>query len=254
MDTVSDNPLKRFSSFWLGLILFGAFGVLCLVLGPYLTAEKKDPAYQAAADKRLAVKAEMEAAQAESLKVDPVTVFAKTGAELLSVTPGAVRDNAQVVPGSVRAEALAAAPGETVEIVENDPNAAIDPAVMEAGKGQYILCQACHGPDGEGIPNLAPPLAGSEWVNGPVVNLIRIQLRGLMGPITVKGTEYKFAAPMVAQAFQTDEQVAAVLTYVRNSFGNKASAVTPDQVNALRGEVGKPPLTVEDLIPPTPQP
>ena len=69
MDTVSDNPFKRFSTFWLGLILFGAFGLLCLVLGPYLTAEKKDPAYQAAADKRLAVKAEMEAGQAEALRV-----------------------------------------------------------------------------------------------------------------------------------------------------------------------------------------
>ena len=254
MDTVSDNPLKRFSTFWLGLFLFGAFGAFCLVLGPYLKSEKKDPAYRAAADKRLAMKAEMEAAQAEALKVDPVTVFAKTGADLLSVAPGPVRDNAQVVPGSARAEALAALPSETVEIKENDPDAPLDPAVMEMGKGQYILCQACHGPNGEGIPNLAPPLANSEWVNGPAVNLIRIQLRGLMGPITVNGTEYEFAAPMVAQAFQTDEQIAAVLTYVRNSFGNKASAVTPDQVKALRGEVGKPPLTVEDLVPPTTQP
>ena len=254
MDTVSDNPLKRFSTFWLGLVLFGLFGVLCLVLGPFLTGEKKDASYMAAADKRLATKAEMEAAQAEALKVDPVSVFAKTGEELLAVAPGAVRDPAQIVPGSARQEALANAPTETVEIVETDPDAPIDPAVMEMGKAQYILCQACHGPNGEGVANLAPPLANSEWVNGPVANLIRIQLRGLQGPITVAGKEYNFAAPMVAQAFQTDEQMAAVLTYVRNSWGNKGSAVTPDQVKALRGEVGKPPLTVEDLIPPTTQP
>jgi mono/diheme cytochrome c family protein len=51
-------------------------------------------------------------------------------------------------------------------------------------------------------------------------------------------------------AYQTDEQIAAVLTYVRNSFGNKASAVKSAQVAALRGEVGKPPLTVADLTQP----
>lgn len=126
----------------------------------------------------------------------------------------------------------------------------IDPAFREAGKQQYILCQACHGSDGMGVANLAPPLVGSEWVMGPPENLIKIQLRGLQGPITVKGTKYEFVAPMPAQAFQTDEQVAQVLTYVRNSWGNSAPAVTPEQVAALRGEVGKPPLTEADLIRP----
>jgi len=126
---------------------------------------------------------------------------------------------------------------------------AIDPAFRAAGKEQYILCQACHGLDGMGMTNLAPPLAGSEWVMGPAENLIKIQLRGLQGPITVKGTKYEFVAPMPAQAFQTDEQMAGVLTYVRNSWGNRAPAVTPEQVAALRGEAGKPALTVADLIP-----
>jgi mono/diheme cytochrome c family protein len=51
-------------------------------------------------------------------------------------------------------------------------------------------------------------------------------------------------------AYQTDEQIAGALTYVRNSFGNKASAVTPDQVKALRGEVGKPQLTEAELVKP----
>jgi len=55
---------------------------------------------------------------------------------------------------------------------------------------------------------------------------------------------------MAALNYQTDEQVAAVLTYVRNSFGNKAVAVTPDQVKALRSEVGKPKVTVAELIQP----
>jgi mono/diheme cytochrome c family protein len=113
-----------------------------------------------------------------------------------------------------------------------------------------MLCGACHGQNGEGGP-AGPPLAGSEWVTGPVSNLIRIQLRGLIGPITVKGVVYdQFPAGMLPMAYQTDEQIAGALTYVRNSFGNKASAVTPDQVKALRGEVGKPQLTEAELVKP----
>ena len=255
MDSASDNPLKRFSTFWLALILFGSFGFICLIAAAFLNGDEKDPAYVAASEKRQSVKTEMEAAQAAVLKVSPESVFAKTGADLLAVKPGAVRDNAQIVPGSARAEALANAPVEApVEIVEGDPDAPLDPAVMAAGEAAFILCQACHGAKGQGVPMLAPPLAKSEWVNGPVANLIRIQLRGLGGPITVDGKDYTFQAPMVAQAFQTDEQIAAVLTYIRNNFGNKGSAVTPEQVKALRGEVGKPVLTVADLIPPTTNP
>lgn len=131
--------------------------------------------------------------------------------------------------------------------------AAPSPDVMALGKTQYAVCQACHGADGGGAAGIGPPLAGSEWVLGPVENLIRIQLRGLMGPIQVKGTEYNLVMP--PQAHQNDEQVAAVLTYIRNNFGNQASAVTADQVAALRSEVGKPYLTAADLIaPPKPAP
>lgn len=126
--------------------------------------------------------------------------------------------------------------------------AEIDPAVMEAGRIQFMMCAACHGKEGEGTA-AAPPLAGSEWVMGPAENLIRIQLRGLRGPITVKGREYDIAAGMAPMAYQNDAQIAAVLTYVRQSFGNNASPVQPSQVASLRGEVGKPQLTVADLTP-----
>lgn len=120
----------------------------------------------------------------------------------------------------------------------------------KTGRQQYMLCGACHGQSGEGTP-AAPPLAGSEWVNGPAENLIRIQLRGLHGPITVKGVEYtNFPAGMLPMAYQTDEQIAAVLTFVRKSFGNSAPPVTAAEVTPLRGEVGKPQLTQADLIPP----
>ena len=127
----------------------------------------------------------------------------------------------------------------------------IDAAFWELGKKQYDTpgsCVTCHQPTGAGLPGAFPPVAESEWVNGPVENLILIQLRGLSGPITVKDVEYNSVMPPMAQ--QTDEQIAAVLTYVRNSFGNSASAVTPEQIAALRTEVGKPMLTATDLVDP----
>jgi quinoprotein glucose dehydrogenase len=125
----------------------------------------------------------------------------------------------------------------------------IDPAIMKAGKTQFLICGACHGQQGEGT-GAGPPLAGSEWVNGPAENLIRIQLRGLTGPIMVKGKEYNFPAGMAAQAYQNDDQISSVLTYIRNSFGNSAPAVKAADVAALRSEVGKPPVTAAELIPP----
>jgi quinoprotein glucose dehydrogenase len=136
----------------------------------------------------------------------------------------------------------------TIKPVAAASVANVDPAVMELGKQGFMLCMACHGPSAEGTV-IAPPLAKSNWVNGPAENLIRIQLRGLNGPLTVSGKAYTLPVPMPPQAQQTDEQIAAVLTYIRNSFGNSAPAVTPAQVKALRGEVGKPMLTEADLIP-----
>jgi mono/diheme cytochrome c family protein len=156
------------------------------------------------------------------------------------------------VPGSDTAKKLADAPVADLASIDKpaaDADAPIDPAVMEIGKAQFMVCGACHGQNGEGSP-AGPPLAGSEWVTGPVSNLVIIQLRGLKGPITVAGKEYNFPAGMTPMAYQTDEQIAGVLTYIRNSFGNKASAVKPEQVAALRGEVSKPQATVEELTKP----
>lgn len=125
----------------------------------------------------------------------------------------------------------------------------VAPDTAKIGQQQFMLCGACHGQQGEGTA-AGPPLAGSEWVNGPAENLIRIQLRGLTGPIKVKGQEYNFPAGMMAMAYQSDEQIAAVLTHVRSNFGNSAPAVTAAEVAALRSEVGKPQLTAAELIQP----
>jgi hypothetical protein len=69
-----------------------------------------------------------------------------------------------------------------------------------------------------------------------------------MGPITVKGKQYTSAMP--PNATMTDEEIATILTYVRSNFGNKAGAITAEMVKKQRGEVGKPMLTVADLIDP----
>jgi putative heme-binding domain-containing protein len=159
-----------------------------------------------------------------------------------------------------RTEAPARLKTQTDQTVSE--NNEIDPAVMELGKAQYNLCLGCHGPTGQGMPNVGPPLAKSEWVAGPVENLIGIQLRGLQGAITVNDVDYQFAAPMVAMgAGQPDENIAAVLTYVRNSFGNSASAVTPEMVAQYKdnnkdvlSKVPPPMLNVKDLIDPLTKP
>ncbi|MBC7979830.1 MAG: cytochrome c, partial [Armatimonadetes bacterium] len=117
---------------------------------------------------------------------------------------------------------------------------------LKAGQQQFILCGACHGQQGEGTA-AAPPLAGSEWVNGPAENLIKIQLRGLIGPIKVKGQEYNFPAGMMPMAYQTDEQIAGVLTYVRSSFGNNAPPIAVADVTALRNIVGQPQIKASEL-------
>lgn len=126
---------------------------------------------------------------------------------------------------------------------------AIDPAVMAKGKEIYNSCLACHGLNGEGGA-IGPPLANSEWVVGPIENLVKIQFRGLEGPITVNGKDYTFPLamePVAVQFNHSNEDTASVLTYIRNSFGNSASAVTPEMVEPFRTEIGKPKLTMADL-------
>lgn len=138
----------------------------------------------------------------------------------------------------------------TATSTSSGPPEGVDQAFWELGKAQYATCSACHQPEGQGITAAFPPLANSEWVVGPIENLVRIQLRGLQGPIEVAGETYNNV--MAPLAYQTDEQIAAVLTYIRNSWGNEASPVEPETVAEWRvkeeGQTGM--LTVADLIDP----
>ncbi len=100
-------------------------------------------------------------------------------------------------------------------------------------------CAQCHKSQGEGNPPSIPPLAGSEWVAGDqasVARLSRILLYGLNGPITVKGVSYNGAMP--AWASLGEEKIAAVLTYIRASWGNQAEPITKEQVAAAKKAAG----------------
>lgn len=96
-------------------------------------------------------------------------------------------------------------------------------------------CGTCHQEDGKGLSAaFFPPLAGSEWVTGSQDRLIKIALHGIQGPMTVNGVKYPGPVPMTPMKHLNDKELAAVLTYVRNSFGNKASVVTPGKVSKVR--------------------
>jgi mono/diheme cytochrome c family protein len=101
-------------------------------------------------------------------------------------------------------------------------------------------CATCHQDSGLGLDPVYPPLVDSEWVTGSEERLIKLTLHGLWGPIRVKGKLYdpkNGIPPMTAfGAVLKDEEVAGVLTYVRNSWGNKAPAVKPETVRKVRGE------------------
>ena len=107
---------------------------------------------------------------------------------------------------------------------------------VEKGKQVYMgLCFACHQVDGKGLPGAFPPLAGSDYMLADRDRAIRTVLKGMTGPVTVNGVTFNSAMPP-QEAVLTDAQIADVLTYVFNAFGNTGDAFTRDQVKAIRNE------------------
>lgn len=107
------------------------------------------------------------------------------------------------------------------------------PSSTDPGARVYNTnCVTCHQPQGQGIPGVYPPLQQTEWVNGDEGRLIRLVLNGMRGPIEVNGVQYN--SVMTAHDFLSDDQIAAVLTYVRSNFGNASGPVSPDDVAAVR--------------------
>jgi mono/diheme cytochrome c family protein len=104
------------------------------------------------------------------------------------------------------------------------------------GKETYTLtCAACHQPHGLGQEGLAPPLVDSEWVNGPASRIARIVLGGLRGPVHVKGKAYTLEMPPLG--ILEDQQIAAILTYIRREWNHTADPVTVDFIKKTREEI-----------------
>jgi mono/diheme cytochrome c family protein len=105
-------------------------------------------------------------------------------------------------------------------------------ASITRGKQVYLeQCLACHQADGSGVPNMNPPLIKTKYVLGDKAALIKIVLNGMK---ETKIGDDEYTGVMAPHPDLSDEQIADVLTFVRNNFGNKASAVTAAQVKTVR--------------------
>ena len=103
---------------------------------------------------------------------------------------------------------------------------------VQLGAGIFANnCQACHQPDGEGVPDAFPPLAGSDYLNGDKFRAIKTVTGGLEQPLVVNGKNFNGVMPAWSLS---DEDIADVLTYVYSKWGNKGLEVTPEEVNAYR--------------------
>jgi len=125
------------------------------------------------------------------------------------------------------------------EVAEKSALKGTDLELFNIGKAIYAkegYCTTCHQADGKGLTASGfPPLAGTPWVVGNEERAIKIVLKGLLGPIEVNGKKYPGQVPMTPfEGLLNDKEVAAVLTYVRNSFGNKAPAIQANKVKAVR--------------------
>jgi mono/diheme cytochrome c family protein len=109
----------------------------------------------------------------------------------------------------------------------------IDKATMARGKKVYDqYCLACHQVDGGGVPKLNPPLENTSWVLGSKTRLIRVVLKGMDSHEEIDGETY--SNTMAPFNFLKDQEISDVLTYIRNSFGNKAVPVTVGDVRYVR--------------------
>lgn len=113
---------------------------------------------------------------------------------------------------------------------------AVPKEIMERGKKVYDqYCLSCHMPSGMGVPRMAPSLVKSKYVLGTKTKMIRIVLRG--SDEIPESEDRDFTNPMVPILNLTDQQLADVLTFIRNSYGNRASVITPGDVRYVKARM-----------------
>ena len=116
--------------------------------------------------------------------------------------------------------------------------AAQQPAQTSKQRGNALYkqyCLTCHQADGSGVPRLNPPLIKTSYVSGDKKKLIKWVLQGSVEKVPIDGQTYSNNMP--PQSYLTDQQVADILTYVRSSFSNKATAVSVTEVKAVRASI-----------------
>ncbi|MBL9145731.1 MAG: c-type cytochrome [Verrucomicrobiaceae bacterium] len=143
----------------------------------------------------------------------------------------------------------------TSAFVSAEAEATLSPAQLkQLDDGQRIyqqVCAACHQPHGMGAANLAPPLAGSDWVAGPPERIARVVLHGLYGPVQVSGNTFNLVMPGIGMSgVLNDDQIAAALSYVRRAWGNNASLVDASLITKVREDTkGRTlPWTADELL------
>ncbi|CAI9084779.1 cytochrome c [Candidatus Methylacidiphilum fumarolicum] len=123
------------------------------------------------------------------------------------------------------------------KVLQKTQPVAADP--MAIGQEQYqAMCSACHQPSGMGMAGQYPPLANSEYVIGSKARLAAILLNGLSGELKINGQTYNGVMPGWKTALN-DEKLAAVMTYIRNSWGNHGDKVEANEVKQFREKYGK---------------
>jgi mono/diheme cytochrome c family protein len=121
---------------------------------------------------------------------------------------------------------------QTHKTVTKKPASTLSSQVAAGQKVYLARCLTCHQVDGGGVQNMNPPLTGTPYVLGDKTRLIKIVLNGFNERVEILGDIYN--NPMPAQNTLSDQEIADVLTYVRNSFGNKASAINVSEVKKVR--------------------
>jgi mono/diheme cytochrome c family protein len=120
----------------------------------------------------------------------------------------------------------------TMNNIASGPAETIQTARLTGSQLYIKQCLVCHQANGTGVPSMFPPLAGNDKIKGPSSELIKIVLFGLKGSIKVNGRDYNQVMP--PQAYLSDKQIADILSYIRTTWGNKASLITPAEVGKIR--------------------
>jgi nitrite reductase (NO-forming) len=148
----------------------------------------------------------------------------------------------QAEAGSESGKKVASLQAQMKEAIKSDPRIAGLTKEIQVEKGKQVFmqtCFVCHQVDGQGIPSQIPPLAKSDFLMADKERSIRGVLMGQSGEMTVNGKLYN--GQMIPLNYLSDDDVANVLTYVRNSFGNSGEAVNVAEVRRIRSEAPPPP-------------